>query len=82
MQKINYLIITNKDEKGRLIFLSAEQKRGDTGILRTKSEMKWIKKLKKKEVNEVDINYLKHQLKDFNILKLKNDEGFNKLEEL
>ena len=37
---------------------------------------------KEKEVNEVDINYLKHQLKDFNILKLRNDEGFNKLEAL
>ena len=34
---------------------------------------------KEKEANEVDINYLKHQLKDFNILKLQNDEGFNKL---
>ena len=37
---------------------------------------------KEKEANKFDINYLKHQLKDFNILKLQNDEGFNKLEEL
>ena len=62
--------------------MSAEQGRGDTGILRTKSEMKWIKIEKEKEANEVDINYLKHQLKDFNILNLQNDEGFNKLEAL
>ena len=47
------------------------------------SEKKWLRSFRlKKEAYQVEIDSLKTQMKDFNILKLQNDEAYSKLEVL
>ena len=76
-------MLTNIDEKGKTNVLVSRTRKRKYNDIEDDVREEMAKKFEiEKEAYQVEIDCLKTQMKDFNILKLQNDEAYSKLEAL